>query len=130
MADGWKEIASDSFSAAQAMLLKGHFRSCVSRCYYASFSAATGELVKIKTARTEFEYGRNHPTHRQLAGLVRQHLPHLPHWNLSFLVSAIRRLYKARIDSDYICGATIDGTLARNMVRDSHKVLKILGAVK
>ena len=124
----WADLSLDSIAAAKTMHPQGRYRSCISRCYYAAFSAATEELAKVKNIR--FEYGRDHPTHRQLPGLARRHLVgRLRSWDLPRLVSALRRLYAARIDADYVRSATIDEELVRNILRDAHTVLRALGAI-
>jgi uncharacterized protein (UPF0332 family) len=120
----WREMGKDSLDAAKSLLRDGRYRSSISRSYYAVFSAATEELTRL---RVPFEYNRDHPTHRQLPNLLQKNLRLRHHYEVSRLVSVIKRLYKARIDADYVRGATIDENLARNMVRDAHTVLSILG---
>ena len=125
----WEELSLETASVAKSLLSKKEqYRACMSRAYYAAFYAATSVLSRVKNVN--FDYGRNNPSHRQLAGLLRDNLPFLPEWKRRELVSAVRRLFKERIDADYRRFARIDRQVALNAIRDSGRVLRILGLLK
>ena len=110
----WKELSDDSLAAAKALLRQGCLCSCISRAYYAAYSAATSELRKAKGVR--FRYGWSNPSHEQLPRLIRGKLS-LPESSRRELLRAIRRLRMAREDADYRPAVSIDRILAVNIVR-------------
>jgi uncharacterized protein (UPF0332 family) len=113
----WRELSAEALAAARALLDRGYFRSCVTRAYYAVYAAATSELTAMKGVA--FPFGWGNPSHQQLPGLIRSRLTQHSERNRRELVKAIRRLRMAREDADYRPGASVDRTLALNVVRDA-----------
>src|SRR2546425_856887 len=101
-------MSRECLLAAQKLLVEGHCRSCVSRSYYAAYSAISGALVKRGVT---FARGWNNPSHEQVAALVHNGLA-LPVDLRRQINQAIRRLRVAREGADYHPGATIDRPLA------------------
>jgi uncharacterized protein (UPF0332 family) len=97
----WEELSQDSLRAAKLLAKEGHFRSSISRAYYAAYCAIAGELA---TRGTSFPYGWNNPSHEQLPDLVAHNLP-LPRGVRHQMNRNIRRLRNAREDADYRPGA-------------------------
>ncbi|PJB65315.1 MAG: hypothetical protein CO096_18590 [Armatimonadetes bacterium CG_4_9_14_3_um_filter_66_14] len=116
----WTDMAAEALVAAKILRDAGQWRSAVSRAYYAAFSALTAELSDI----VGHGFGKyEHPPHREMARLIERHLKqHLRTGDSDWLKSLIRRLYKARLDADYVSGASIDVRLAR----DAHAVFRLL----
>ena len=74
------------------------WRTCVSRAYYAIFSAATGALTE---SGVTMPHGRDNPSHQRLPGLSGNNLRRGSHplqWRLAGLVED---LYRARFGADY-----------------------------
>ena len=119
-------MGTDSLKAAKKLKDAGCFRSCISRAYYAAFSRVTSELIK---AAGPGAFGRyRHPRHHQIPRSMDAHLGRqLAEPDLKWLKAVIRRLYKARLDADYVSGAAVDEALARDMLRDAHVVFRVLG---
>ncbi|MGB2823318.1 MAG: HEPN domain-containing protein [Phycisphaerae bacterium] len=120
----WKDLGTDSLAAATSLLRDGRFRSCISRAYYAAYSAATSELRKAKGVT--FRYGWSNPSHEQLPRLIRDKLTSFGEASRRELLRAIRRLRMAREDADYRPAVSIDRGLTVNVVRDACLFLRIL----
>jgi len=119
----WEEIAKDDFLSAQCLGNADHWRSCVSRAYYAAFSAVTHAL----TGKATFRWNWETPKHNRVVRLIGQHLNDLPSRRVSELKAAMRRLYNQRIDADYKSGRTVDEATARCARRDAYTVFQCLG---
>ncbi|HLX59934.1 MAG TPA: hypothetical protein VKX17_01510 [Planctomycetota bacterium] len=120
----WAQAARDSYYAAQT--LKQRPRSCMSRSYFAAYSAVTQALIDSK--RVSFPIGFEGPSHRGLSDLIENHLTYLfARVKIREMKAAIRRLYSARLDADYRISATIGETDARNALRDAYWILRELG---
>ncbi|MBI3921472.1 MAG: HEPN domain-containing protein [Armatimonadetes bacterium] len=119
----WKELGRTSRQAAQVLLEGGFLRSSISRSYYAAYAAITGEL----TGRVTFPAGQQNPRHAQLVSHVRDHLVALTPSQRRRLSRAIRILWKARVDADYVPIASVDATMARDALREVCAVFRELG---
>ncbi len=121
----WQDMAVDSLRAAKKLRDAGHFRSSVSRAYYAVFCLVTAELCKVTSVGGFGRYA--HPPHREMTRFVQNCLrTRMAVGQAEWLNSLIRRLYKARLEADYVCGAAIDLALARDTLRDAHIVFRLL----
>jgi uncharacterized protein (UPF0332 family) len=121
----WCDIARDNLKAAQD-LSKDQFRSCMSRAYYAAFSAITFVLRDHRP----FRFGRETPPHREATSLVQRHLATtFSPVKLRELKAMIRRLYDERLNSDYKSGVTIDKRSALRSLQDAYAVCRVLGVV-
>lgn len=123
--DSWADLSRSAREAAQSLATgtNSHPRSSISRAYYAAYSAITGELVKQGVV---FPHGRNNPPHAELRRYV-DSIRCLTVSERRDVRRAIRRLWAARVDADYIITVSQDAALARDMLRDAHKVMGILG---
>jgi len=119
----WDELSIDSRSAAQVLLAQGHTRSSISRAYFAAYAAATARVA----ARVSLPAGRQNPTHADLRRYVGSSLTNLPLWQRQWLGTLIRRLWKMRVDADYVPGACVDDRLAKQALRDVGAILRELG---
>jgi uncharacterized protein (UPF0332 family) len=118
----WRDLSLDSLQAAQKLFTAGHWRSGVSRSYYAAYCAVSDQLVE---RGLHFAHGWNNPTHDQLTPLMQGTLP-LPLDARRQLTRAIRRLRKAREDADYRPGHEVDRALALACIHDAILVLQTL----
>jgi len=93
----WRDMAQDCFDAASHLRANHHWRSCVSRAYYAAFSVVTAALVD-RGVTPRRDYGTW--SHTDLPDVAVTHLlaSDAASANLGF---AIRRLYRLRIAADY-----------------------------
>lgn len=119
----WDELSIDSRSAAQVLLAQGHTRSSISRAYFAAYAAATARIATT----VSLPPGRLNPSHADLARYVGNSLGGFPVWQRQWLGTLIRRLWKMRVDAEYVPGACVDHPLARQALRDVHVVLRELG---
>ncbi len=119
----WRELSLDSLQAAQKLLVEGHWRSSVSRSYYAAYCAVSGELVRRGAS---FAHGWNNPSHEQVPALVRTGLG-LPLNTRRQLNQAIRRLRTARENADYRPRVRVDRADALGAVHDAILIVKTLG---
>jgi len=126
MASDWHQMARKAASAANALTAPEHYRSCVSRCYYAAYSAVAGELLR-RDPGMRFARDRRNPDHGDLPRYIRNNLTHLPPWRRSKLATQVRFLRQAREDADYRPAAMVDEARARDARRFAHAVLRELG---
>jgi len=119
----WAELAKDSRVAACALKDSGRWRSCVSRAYYAIYSAVTHELIRQGIATPK---GRGNPRHETLPQTIGIHLLRFPHpvrWQLS---DTVERLYKLRVVADYRPQFTVEAreaTLALGLMLQAFRCL-------
>jgi hypothetical protein len=113
----------DAYSAARE--IKGRPRSCISRAYYAAFSAVSDAL---DNAGVQFASDREGPSHQKLPELVGVHLEKsLGRKGAKDVKSTMRRLYKARLDADYVHSRPIGDLEARSALQDASFVCGKLG---
>lgn len=65
----WKQMSLTCFHSAQALQRLLHWRSSVSRSYYAAYSAVAGELE----GRVIYPRGMRNPPHEALPRLIINH---------------------------------------------------------
>ena len=123
-AASWQAIALNSRKAAQQLLITDCCRSSISRSYYAAYSAVTSALIRQGIT---LGYGGNNPGHAGLPALVINNLTLLPLTARYDLNKALRRLYRARAEADYVAAAIIGEAEARKSLRDLNHVLQLLG---
>jgi uncharacterized protein (UPF0332 family) len=94
--DDWRSIATSNYSAVGA-LVQRHWRSAISRAYYAVYARMVAELKKAGAA---FPTGQEGPSHAKLPGMIESHLKYAGdiRWRLSGLIT---RLYNLRVIADY-----------------------------
>ena len=118
----WRELSEDSLRAAEALLREGHYRSSVSRSYYAASCAATHETVQKLTT---FSHGWKNPTHEKVPVYVQSNLT-MPLAQKVVVVNLINALRLFREDADYRPQVIIGAQAASNAIRDSRRVQKEL----
>lgn len=121
VAETWLDVAADSLKAAQLLFDKEHYRSSVSRGYYALFQASTALFLHV---------GLKSPSHGNWSHAM---LPQL------FEVEQVRRnvrrpmslrqaaklSYHSRCDADYRPRVRIDAVMAKRVRRDAGMVLEL-----
>ncbi len=104
------------------------FRSCVSRCYYAAFSAVTSRLTSTKSYT--FPKGRETPPHGKIPDLIRRHLTEMQEQDRHRMKAQIRRVYNNRLNADYRSRALVDQATALLVRRDTWGICQSLGLLK
>ena len=100
----WSDVASDARKAA-GRLVSEHYRSCLSRAYYAVYSKVTFDLTAI--SGVSFPVGDEGPRHPGRTGtggirrLIEMHLTHLTPEKRVKLSELVGRLYTLRCVADY-----------------------------
>ncbi len=118
----WKELSQDNLEAAQALLAGEHWRSSVSRSYYAAYCAVSQRLAE---KGVQFARGWNNPAHDQLLALIRNGLTLLPGARHQ-MTAALRRLRLARETADYRPGNSVGRSLALASIRDADSILRMM----
>jgi uncharacterized protein (UPF0332 family) len=95
----WNDLAQDNSLAANEIFRNGRWRSCVSRAYYAAYSAVTQKLVEHGVTMPK---SQQNPKHGSLPNLVGHNLTSLKYPVRWQLADAIEKLYKLRIIADYV----------------------------
>lgn len=114
----WRELSEDSLLAAEALLQEGHYRSCISRAYYAAYCAVTHEVVQKLTT---FSYSRNNPSHELLPNYIQNNLTiSRTKKDIVSTLTGLLRLY--REDADYRPYIAIDKQIAQECVRAAAEV--------
>ena len=121
----WQEIGRSKFEAAVSLCDSGHYRSVVSRFYYAAFSLITGGLIQ-RSAAADLTGGRGTPGHAQLPSLVETHFAQFSQARLDNFTRLLRSLYAARIASDYSL-QRVDRQSARDAYTAAKKIFDYLG---
>ena len=114
----WQQLSEDALRAAEVLLREGHYRSSVSRSYYAAYCAATNEIVKKLTT---FSYGWKNPSHEKVPTYVQSNLT-LPQTKKDTISTLINTLRLSREDADYRPQVEVDEQIAHNCVRDAAAV--------
>ena len=122
----WLDLALDNRAAAQELSGKGHYRSSVSRSYYAAYSAVV-HLLSGK--RVTYAYGRANPPHEAVAGYMVHSLTRPGRRTRERLAKTFRRLMKARVDADYRPGLSCDLTMAKDALRACYEIFTVTGVL-
>lgn len=120
----WAEIGTENYRAARDLLDAGHYRSSVSRFYYAAFCIVTHEL-RARHAQPAFRDGRETPGHAQLPRLMETYFVHLSAERLDNLVQYVVSLYRDRLAADY-SQQRVDRQFATQTYRAAEKVFRYL----
>jgi hypothetical protein len=119
MPQTWFDLASDARKAA-SRLVSEHYRSCLSRAYYAAYSKVTFDLSGI--AGVTFPAGDEGPKHPGRTGtggirrLIETHMENLDAARRGKLSELVGRLYTLRVVADYRPSMEVDGRDAREAV--------------
>src|SRR6266581_5777397 len=113
----WDQIGRNTRKAAQ-LLKDAHFRSSVSRSYYAAFSVLHQRLLRHERPAHPYE---TH-SHRRIPDLIEAYLLSRNPRARRSLRAAVVRMYVARLDADYRLSRTVDQGDALNALRDAKSV--------
>jgi uncharacterized protein (UPF0332 family) len=120
----WAVVGRDNLLAAERLLRAAHYRSAVSRAYFAGFAAATSVLAAKKVS---FPGRREGPAHERLPRML---LNNMGDYSLVVRRRAgrvLNALYDERIAADYYPGISVDRQSALYAVRDASLILRDLG---
>jgi uncharacterized protein (UPF0332 family) len=122
MKDKWNEISADASKAAKLLHANKHYRSALSRAYFAAYSAIVAVLCGYKGSR--FDYDGNNPSHDKLRRMILSLNPrHYRKHNVTRLHRTINRMWAARIDADYGVRSTVDCNTSQQAISDMQSVL-------
>jgi hypothetical protein len=119
MSLSWFDLASDARKAA-GRLVAEHYRSCVSRAYYAAYSKVTNDLSR--SPGISFPPGDEGPKHPGRTGtggirrLIESSLANMDEPKRVKLSELVGRLYTLRCVADYGPSMDIDGRDAREAI--------------
>jgi len=119
----WTEMSDDCFRAAEQLFKADHYRSSVSRSYYAAYCSLTAALT---SAHVTFARGWGNPGHEQLPRLIRNHLP-VADWRRRWINSALRSLRLHRESADYRPAGPVDRAVARQCLRGASIIRQQFG---
>ncbi len=119
MGETWHVLARDSRKAASVLVQENHFRSAVSRAYYAAYSKVSQELI---AAGQHMPEDREGPSHRKLRPMIETSLHTMRKDAREALSRIIGRLYTIRIHADYSPSITVEAREAREAISLMNKV--------
>lgn len=130
----WNEAAWESLGAATLLADTEFARSCVSRLYYAAYSACYGWLEERQAPKQSTSSGDPWYSHERLAGLLEVTagaasdfgLELLSAASVGTLVEAVGRLQKARVEADYVPSVPFIAADIADLRRDAETVLRLL----
>ena len=105
--DTWLDVARENRKAATVLSRGCHYRSAVSRAYYAAYARTTHALAGIGVTMPG---GRVGPHHQSLPQMVKSNL------GKPELSSILARLYVMRCLADYAPSKTVDSHECRAAV--------------
>lgn len=120
MADTWLDLARDARQSASRLLADDHFRSCLSRSYYAAYSKVSHVLAT--TPGVTFPAGREGPSHPGELGtggicrMIETSMPNMVKDRRVKLSELIGRLYTLRVVADYRPTMVVEARDARAAV--------------
>lgn len=115
----WSDVASDARKAA-SRLVSQHYRSCLSRAYYAVYSKVTFDLTAAPGV--SFPVGDEGPQHPGRTGtggirrLIETHMTQLNPPKRIKLSELVGRLYTLRCVADYRPSVDVDARDAREAI--------------
>lgn len=121
----WFDLASDARKAA-SRLASEHYRSCLSRAYYAAYAKVTFDLTGIQGV--SFPAGDEGPRHPGRTGtggirrLIEVHMTGLDEPKRVKLSELVGRLYTLRCVADYRPSMDVDA-------RDAREALSIMNTI-
>ena len=115
----WRDLSLECQQAAKNLLTDGCLRSSINRSYYAAYAALSGKLE----GKVIYREGRNNPAHAELPTYILRNLDSLSRETHFDLIKAIGRLWKARVNADYVPAAHVDRNMA---LSDANAILRVL----
>ena len=119
----WEEMRVECQRAGQSLKSQEHWRSSVSRSYYAAYCGVTGVLVQRGVT---FPQGWGNPRHADLQRYITNCLLHVSEGKRHQVRRGVEVLWKARLDADYHPGVSFCERDARDALRVLHSVLRQL----
>ena len=121
----WLDMARESEKAGRVTEAEGLYRVSVSRYYYAAYQAATAVLLYRRQTPPD---GRGAWSHAETPQLFREHLGVAVASSDSRkqIADNLRKLYKARVDADYVSDAAIDDAAALGSRKLSVFLVKVV----
>lgn len=119
----WSELAKDHLASAESLLVKRHWRSAVSRCYYATYCAVTWKALLRRPI--SFSRGYQNPSYEAISGLVRNKCG-LDDNEAAKISEACALLRYFRVDADYKPQVDFDQQVATEVFREATYVLSAL----
>ena len=119
----WQEMSANCLRSAKRLAAADDYRGSINRAYYSAYCAVTALLV---AKGIQFAHGWNNPSHDQLPELVGNNLP-LPVNTKRRVRTSLRSLRKAREDSDYRPGISVEREMALDSIRQAISLRKDLG---
>jgi uncharacterized protein (UPF0332 family) len=119
----WDEIGRENLRAAHYAKEGAHWRTAVSRAYYAAFDAINFVLLPVESPPPRYRTLR----HQDLQGLIRKHLTGFSVAANRELRTTISRLHKARLAADYDERLTHDSGVVVSALRDALAIFHKLG---
>jgi uncharacterized protein (UPF0332 family) len=125
VSDAWSEAAQDALNAARELKERAHYRSSVSRAYYAVYAYVAAALV-LKPGVT-FREARDGPAHESLADVAARHLrDDLVRQMVTRVRAGISAMYNARLLADYRPRERVDEALAIEVLKHAATIAKAL----
>lgn len=118
----WRELSLECRTSAKNLLTDGCFRSSINRSYYAAYAALSSKLE----GKIIYKEGRSNPAHADLPTYILRNLDSLPRGTRFDMIKAIGRLWKARVNADYVPAAHVDRNIALDALRDATAILMTL----
>lgn len=106
----WKDLARDNRFAVYETFSHGRWRTCLSRAYYAVYSAATEALTRRGMSMPR---GRSSPSHAKLPDIIGNNLTGISYPVRWRLAGTTRKLYNLRIMADYVPSVAVEERDAR-----------------
>lgn len=114
----WDAIGRENLRASHHAKEGKHWRTSVSRAYYAVFDALNHILLPMEDPPQHYRTHR----HQDLNHLVRRHLTGFSLSRNRALRIMITRIYNARLAADYDERMTHDETVAQSALRDAYAI--------
>ena len=118
----WRELSLECRRAAKNLLTDRHLRSSINRSYYAAYAALSDKLA----GKVIYKEGRDNPAHADLPAYALHNLDALSRETRFDLAKAISRLWKARVNADYVPAAHVARNVALAALRDANAILSAL----
>jgi uncharacterized protein (UPF0332 family) len=118
----WKELGRENLIAAKELLATGHYRTSVSRGYYAVYASVSEELQGLAT----FVAGREGPSHDDLPDMLYDYLTRLSEHDRWLYSTIAGRMHERRVHADYRPSLTVGLPEAREQVSWAEAFIKLM----
>ena len=126
MKNNWAKMSLDAYEASKLLHHSGHYRSAISRAYYAACSAMVAELSDAKGIR--FGHGGTNPSHAKLPLMIkglddRVHA----HYVKMRMKQTLTKMRSDREKADYVDSWTANPKNSLQSVFGAKYILEALG---